>query len=133
MRGPVVPQALPQRGACFIVETCIESEGMHLSKFRSGDVARVLLAIVLLSAIACVAGRHLAPGVPLYMLLLYCAMGAAVFLVLLALLLVASLTWRQAILREGGTDAQWLWFPDEPEGLRKLRAEAAEDAQKPGP
>ena len=34
-------------------------------------------------------------------------------------------------LRRGGTDAQWFWFPGEPKGLARLRADAGLAAPDP--
>ena len=93
-------------------------------KFNAIVVSKVILAILLLSGLAGVAGSQLAPDTPLEIVLLNCAVGAAVFLVLLVLALIASLTLNQFILRNGGTDTQWFWFPSEPKGLQQLRADA---------
>jgi hypothetical protein len=79
------------------------------------------LAAASLAALAALAASELAPGVPLATVLLYALLGAAVLLVLLALAAIAMATQMQAILRRGGSDTQWLWFRDEPAGLRRLR------------
>jgi hypothetical protein len=39
---------------------------------------------------------------------------------------ICSLQFSQFILRMGGTDAQWFWFPSEPRGLVGLREEQRE-------
>jgi hypothetical protein len=42
-------------------------------------------------------------------------------------LVVAAIAWLalgQFILRKGGTDVQWLWFPGDPPGLEDLRRQA---------
>jgi hypothetical protein len=97
---------------------------MPLSKLSKQVVAKALLATVLLSLLAGVAGSQLAPKVPLHLVLLYSAVGDAALFVLLILATVATLTLVQFILRKSGTDPQWFWFPAEPPGLVHLREQA---------
>jgi hypothetical protein len=71
-----------------------------------------------------VAGAQIVPGWSLVRVLLSSALGAAV---LVAALVVAAIAWLalgQFILRKGGTDVQWLWFPGDPPGLEGLRRRA---------
>ncbi len=96
---------------------------MPLSKSHIQVVLKALLAIVLLSALAGVAGSQLAPAVPLLTVLLNCAIGAAVLLAVLVLAAIVSLTFNQFILRHGGTDPMWFWFKGEPPGLERQRAQ----------
>ena len=87
-------------------------------------VAKVVLATLLLGALAGVAGSQIVPGWSLARVLLSSALGAAV---LVAALIVAAIAWLvlgQFILRKGGTDVQWLWFPGDPPGLEDLRRQA---------
>jgi hypothetical protein len=85
---------------------------------------KTLIAVALFSVLAAIAGKQLAPTVPLTQVLLMTAIGAAAFLIGLVLLTIVALTFRQFILRLGGTDAQWFWFKSEPPGLVQLREEA---------
>ena len=94
---------------------------MSLSKTRLHLALKTLFAVVMLSALAGVAGSQLAPDVPLLTVLLNCAIGAAVLLAILISAAIVTLTFNQFILRHGGTDADWFWFKGEPPGLAKLR------------
>lgn len=94
---------------------------MTLSKSHKKIVLKALLAIVILSGLAGVAGSQLAPDMPLLTVLLNCAIGAALLLTFLVFAAVVSLTFNQFILRHGGTDAAWFWFKAEPPGLEKQR------------
>lgn len=87
-------------------------------------INKILFAILLLAALAVVAGSQLAPKAPLAMVLLYSAMGAVAIAALLLVAVIVSATVSQWVLRKGGTDPQWFWFSGEPPGLQKLRAEA---------
>lgn len=93
-------------------------------------INKILLAMLLLAALACVAGSHLAPRLPLPTVLLYSALGVLAAGAVLLLVVVVSLTVSQWVLRNGGTDTQWFWFSGEPPGLQKLRAEAQAVAKK---
>ncbi len=105
---------------------------MPLSKPDKQVVAKALLASALLSLLAGVAGSQLAPKVPLHMILLYSALGAVALFAVVVLATVATLTFMQFILRKGGTDSQWFWFPAEPAGLVQLREQARQSkAQSP--
>jgi len=47
---------------------------------------------------------------------------------------VAAIAWLalgQFILRKGGTDVQWLWFPGDPPGLEDLRRQARDRKKIP--
>ena len=96
---------------------------MHFSKTHFHLAVKALLAIVMLAALAGVAGSQLAPDLPLPAVLLNCAIGAAILLVFLVFAAVLSLTFNQFILRHGGTDADWFWFKGEPPGLERQRAQ----------
>lgn len=94
---------------------------MPLSKPLTQVAAKALLAIVLLSALAGVAGAQIAPHVPLQTVLLYCAIGAALLFAALVLAAMVTLTFNQFILRSGVTDPAWFWFKAEPPGLERQR------------
>lgn len=98
---------------------------MRSFKFSKFGTVKVLLAALLLLSFAGFAGSRLAPNVPLSMVLFYSVVGASALLIVLVIATVASLTFLQFILRKGGTDAQWFWFPSEPRGLVQLRAQTS--------
>ncbi|MBK6929005.1 MAG: hypothetical protein IPH15_16380 [Comamonadaceae bacterium] len=94
-------------------------------------VAKVVLATLLLGVLAGVAGSQIVPGWSLVRVLLSSALGAAV---LVAALVVAAIAWLalgQFILRKGGTDVQWFWFPGDPPGLEDLRRQARDRKKIP--
>ena len=83
----------------------------------------VVAAIAVVASVALPA-RHLAPSTSLAQLLLYYAVGVVGVVGILGLVIIGaicSLQFSQFILRAGGTDAQWFWFPGEPKGLAALR------------
>jgi hypothetical protein len=94
---------------------------MTLSKSQKQVAVKALLAIVMLSGLAGVAGSQLAPDMPMPTVLLNCAIGAAILFTVLVFAAVLSLTFNQFILRHGGTDAAWFWFKSEPPGLERQR------------
>jgi hypothetical protein len=99
---------------------------MPLSKPHKQIVVKAFVATVLLSLLAGIAGSQLAPTMPLYLVLLYSAVGAAVLFAFLILATVTTLTFMQFILRKGGTDSQWFWFSAEPPGLIHMREQAGQ-------
>ncbi len=94
---------------------------MPLSKPHKLVAVKALLAVLMLSALAGVAGSQLAPHVPLQTVLLYCIIGAAILFAVLVFAAVVMLIFNQFILRHGGTDPTWFWFKGEPPGLEKQR------------
>lgn len=96
---------------------------MPLSKSHKLVALKSLLAIVMLAALAGVAGSQIAPHVPLQTVLLYCAIAAAILLATLVFVAILMLTFNQFILRHGGTDPTWFWIKSEPPGLEKQRAQ----------
>lgn len=96
---------------------------MPLSKTHLYFSLKVLLAIIMLSTLAGVAGSQLAPDVPLKTILLNCAIGGVVLFILFISAVVVMLTFSQFILRKGGTDTSWFWFKGEPPGLEQQRDE----------
>ncbi|RYG38769.1 MAG: hypothetical protein EON93_01385 [Burkholderiales bacterium] len=96
---------------------------MPNSKFSV--TAKLLVALVALTALAGVAGAQLAPTVPVSTVLLYSAVGAVALFAVVVIWAVIGLTFRQFILRNGGTDTQWFWFSGEPKGLEQLRGKGS--------
>jgi hypothetical protein len=97
---------------------------MPSTRINPRFAAKVVLATVLLAALVGVAGAQIVPGWSLVRVLLSSVLGAVV---LVAVLIVAAIAWLalgQFILRKGGTDVQWLWFPGDPPGLEGLRRQA---------
>lgn len=105
---------------------------MKSIKFNPRLINKVLLATLLLSALAGVAGSQIAPTVPLSVVLFYSAMLALGVVVALVVAVVVFGTFNQFILRHGGTDPQWFWYRSEPPGLVQLReqAKALAEAQR---
>jgi hypothetical protein len=82
---------------------------------------KVAAAALLLGGLAVVAGAQLAPDRSLLSTL---GFSAAAFVAVVAAIAVAALvigTVMQWVLRHGGTDTQWFWFPSDPRGLEQLR------------
>ena len=96
---------------------------MPLSKPHKQAALKALLAIVILSALAGVAGSQIAPQIPLQTVLLYFAAGAAILFAVLVFAAVVMLIFNQFILRHGGTDPTWFWFKADPPGLAEQRAQ----------
>ncbi len=88
---------------------------------RSSVVAKLLIVLVFMLTVLGFAGRSIAPSVAMATWLLWCALGVAVFLLVLGVLIVLNWQLGQWVLRNGGTDPQWFWFPSEPRGLVALR------------
>ena len=106
---------------CYYPKNAFRSIFMPLSKTHLHFAAKALLAIVMLTALAGVAGSQIAPHVPLQTVLLYCAIGAAILFATLIFVAILTLTFNQFILRHGGTDPTWFWFKAEPPGLERQR------------
>lgn len=86
-------------------------------------VAKIIFAVFLLTLLAVVAGSQLTPKVPFATVLLYATVGVLGVGALLLAATVLSLTVRQWVLRNGGSDTQWFWFPSDPPGLQRLRGQ----------
>ena len=97
---------------------------MQSSSLSKLVAIKVALAAALLSGLAGVAGSQLLPNLPWYSVLFYGAVGAVGLFIALVIVTIVTLTVAQFILRKGGTDPQWFWFPSEPKGLVQLRAQA---------
>lgn len=97
---------------------------MQNSNERVATSWRVLLAALAIGGVLAVAGRSLAPHTPTGTWLFWCAIAGGALVVAVAACLVIGLQVRQAVLRKGGTDAQWFAFSSEPEGLVSLRGQA---------
>ena len=102
---------------------------MKTPRFSLRTLAKALAATVLLGLLAGIAGANLAPKLPMALVLVYSALGAAALFVAMVLAALALLTVYQFVLRKGGTDPQWFWFSAEPPGLVQLREQARKEAQ----
>lgn len=91
-------------------------------------LAKLLLTAMALVALVAVPAGQLAHSVTIGELLVYCAVGVIGVIALIILGAICSLQFSQFILRAGGTDAQWFWFPGEPKGLAALREQQREGA-----
>ena len=94
---------------------------MHDFSPRAKVVTKVLIAAVLVAVVVGVAGRNLAPSMPLTTLFFWCMVVLAAFILVSVLWAFMNLALGQWTLRHGGTDAQWFWFSAEPPGLKALR------------
>jgi hypothetical protein len=100
---------------------------MSIRKAKVVFLCKLLVAAIALVSLVAVAARGLAPSLPFGALLLFSAAGVIGVIALLILGAVCSLQFSQFILRHGGTDAQWFWFPSEPKGLAALREQQSEE------
>lgn len=92
---------------------------------------KVLLAAVLIGVVFGIAGRNLAPSMPLATWLVWCSAVVGAFLVVSVLWAAANLYVRQWVVRHGGRGPQvfWFYYPREDP---KNRAEA-EARERPKP
>jgi hypothetical protein len=97
---------------------------------RSKVAAKVLVVLLFMLAVLGFAGKSIAPSVALPTWLLWCALGVAAFLLVLVVLIVLNWQLGQWVLRKGGTDPQWFWFPSEPRGLVALREQQRSAAKQ---
>lgn len=84
-------------------------------------VAKVLLAGILMGAVLWVAGRSLAPSMPLRTLLLCLLVVVGAFVGVSGLWAALNLHLRRWIVRHGGTGPQVFWFNSKPRGPAALR------------
>ena len=80
------------------------------------------LVVVVLGAALAVAGRRIAPSVPLATWLSWCAVGLGAFLLVSLIWALLNLQLGQWALRKGGNDPQWFLFGSAPRGLETLRS-----------
>jgi hypothetical protein len=99
---------------------------------RAKVAFKLVLIVVVVGAVLGIAGRHVAPSVPLATWLFWCGLGLVAFLLVSVLWILFNLQIGQAALRMGGTDPQWFWFNSEPRGLTALRKqwESADEQSK---
>jgi hypothetical protein len=76
-------------------------------------------AAVLLSLLALLVGQSLAPDMPLLTLWLWALGGLLSLGLVFTVGTWLTLTFNQWVLRQGGTDTQWLWFASDPPGLKR--------------
>ena len=80
------------------------------SSRKARTAAKVLLAAGVLAAVLAMAGRSLAPSVPVATWVFWCALGLAAFVLVAALAALVDLQARHWALRKGGTEIeQWCW------------------------
>ncbi len=87
-------------------------------------IVRIATAVLLLAGFAAFVGARLFPALSPLTVVVDAGLGVFALVAGLVVVAVVSLTFRQFILRRGGTDPQWFWFPREPDGLVRLREEA---------
>lgn len=93
---------------------------------RVRTMAKALAAAAALSALFALAGRSLAPAVPLQAWLLWCFAGTALMVAAVAAFVALAIPLRRYLLQKGSTDPQWFWFKAEPPGLVALREQQRE-------
>lgn len=94
---------------------------MNVSDSRGVMLAKTLLAAVALFAIALVFVAQWLPQTPILTLGAYALGGLLALGAVVSIAAWASLSLRQFVLRQGGTDTAWFWFRGEPHGLERLR------------
>jgi hypothetical protein len=96
---------------------------------------KVFVAVLMLSVLAGVAARSLAPAAAWWQVLIWVAGGAIAVVALIALGVVVSGGINRFTLNHGGTDAQWMWWGGEPPGLQQARrdSEVAVAEGRPAP
>ena len=94
-----------------------------MQRITRSTLARVAVAVALLAGFAAFVGRTIVPTWSAATVAGAAFGGAALIAVAILVAASASITVRRAVLRRGGTDAQWLWFGREPPGLVRLRDE----------
>ena len=94
---------------------------MDASPRRTITVAKLAIVLVVLVALITFVGSGLVPRVPLWQLIIGSVAALLALFVLLLVVVACSASVRQWVLRAGGTDTQWLWFPRDPPGLEKMR------------
>jgi len=137
--GSPAPQRLTKqfeylnlRKGAGVFDSATSSEDTSEKNMRNRNEKLVLLGKLLIAAIAisglvALAARQLVPSVTFGQLVLYCAVGVVGVMALIILGVICSLQFSQFILRAGGTDAQWFWFPSEPKGLVSLREKQSQE------
>ena len=85
----------------------------------------------MISGLAFFIGLQLFPAMPAGQVAIHAALGLAGGLAVITCVALLYLAFGHFILRRGGTDAQWFWFPGEPKGLARLRADAGLAAPDP--
>jgi hypothetical protein len=94
--------------------------GMNMTE-RSVFQIKLLVCVVVLTGAIAFMVHLLWPALGLGTMALYVLMGWGILAGLMLMLVVntAISSWiNQWILRKGGTDTQWLWFPADPPGLQ---------------
>ncbi len=94
---------------------------MTFSVAAKQNLAKAAVAVAMLGGLVFVTGSQLAPRLSPWLLMAYVLAAAIAMFVVLVVVVSVVLTFRQFILRKGGTDVDWLWFPSEPKGLVRLR------------
>jgi len=109
----------------------VSRQGQSLKPNHFAQAARIALAIALISGLAFFIGLQLFPAMPAGQVAIHAALGLAGGVALMTVVALLYLAFGHFILRKGGTDPQWFWFPDEPKGLAQLRADAGLAAPDP--
>ena len=106
-------------------------QGQSLKPNHFAQAARIALAIALISGLAFFIGLQLFPAMPAGQVAIHAALWLAGCAAAMTGVTLLYLAFGHFILRRGGTDPQWFWFPGEPKGLARLRADAGLAAPDP--
>jgi len=87
---------------------------------KKGFALKIAVAGAMISAIIVLAGSQLYPNVSKLKILITAALAifAMVLIALLHALVVGRI--REILLKNGAIDTIWLWFPDYPEGFKRI-------------
>jgi len=96
---------------------------MFNSRLRTA--AKILFAAMVIGAVLTLAGRSIAPGIPLGRWVFWCALGLAAFVVVSFLRALLDLEVLQWVLRKGGGTWMDRWF-----WADSLRQDAAHNGQE---
>lgn len=82
--------------------------------------AKLVLAFTLVAGLLTFAAMKIAPGVGVVRVALVAMLIVVLALALMAVLALLKVALNQYVLHRGGTDPQWLWFRNDPPGLKRL-------------
>lgn len=82
-------------------------------------ITKSLVASLGVTAIISVASKALLPDLPVLWTVAASVIATLAFTGMVLLYSRIVIAWRAYCLRQGATDPAWLWFPDDPPGLRR--------------
>ena len=94
---------------------------MDTSSRKAIAVTKLVVVLAVLVALIAFVGSGVAPQVPLSQLIVGSVAAVLALFIALIVAIASSASIRQFVLRAGGTDTQWLWFAQDPPGLKNIR------------